>query len=191
MPAHVHIDAEILDDAKSMARETYMRFAGRTGYYYNTINSHLVGKIGELACVHWAASMGVDCDHVFRDAKRESEADLILMMEYDRRLRVEVKTWSSDLWQPFGRCVSTGQMPGVTAKADIVMWCIVDPLDGVGLGNRCTAEAEIMGWNTPADIAHIEPTWTGPIGRQRCNHQVPMEQVRPLDHLVAWLRGEA
>ena len=46
MPAHIHIDADMLNDAKSMAYETYKCFLGLPGYYDNTLNSHFVGKLG-------------------------------------------------------------------------------------------------------------------------------------------------
>ena len=192
MPARVQIDAGMLSDAKSMAHQTYIRFSGQPGYYDNTPNHHLVGKIGELACAQWAASLGVDCDQAFRDVNRMDEADLILNLEDPRKLRIEVKAWSSHLWEPFGRCVPARQMPQVSAKADIVMWCVVTPLDGVFLGHICSVEVDIAGWNKMTDIGQIQPTWTGPTGkRQVCNHQVPMDQVRPLDDLVAKVKPQA
>ena len=192
MPTRVQIDTRILDDAKSMAYQTYIRFSGEPGYYDNTLNSHLVGKIGELACAQWAACLGVNCDQAFRDVNRMGEADLIFNLEGPRELRIEVKAWSSDLWQLFGRCIPARQMPQVSAKADIVMWCVVTPLDGVFLGHICPVEVEVTGWNKMTDIGQIQPTWTGPTGRRQVrNHQVPMEQVRTLDNLVAKVRPQA
>lgn len=58
MPVHVHMDAEMLDDAKSMACETYKRFSEYPGHYGNDLGSHYLGKIGEMACVQWAENFG-------------------------------------------------------------------------------------------------------------------------------------
>ena len=188
MPARIEIDAETFDVAKSLARETYARFSQHLGHYDNSANNHWVGKLGELACALWAADMGFCCDQAFRVPDRMNEADLILILGAQRLVRIEVKSGSSHLWEPFGRCVSVGQMQGVCVKADFVLWCTVTPLSDVSQGSECSVQVE--GWNTPTEIAEIPPILTGPAGRQRWNHQVPMEQVRPLRELVARLRGE-
>ena len=190
MPAHIHIDADMLNDAISMAKETYECFKDRPGYYNNTLNSHIVGKTGELACAQWAANLNIPCDQAFRDVNRKNEADLILNSGDGRKLRIEVKTWSSHSWQLLGRCVSVAQMSQVRAKADIVIWCTVTPLRDLLL--KKYGVAVIKGWNKPTEVALIKPTLTGwPGQRQVHNHQVPMEQMRLLDQLVARLRGEA
>ena len=188
MPVDVHIDAEMLDDAKSMASETHQRFRESPGHYGNDLGSHFLGKVGEMACAEWTKNLGMCCDEVFRDLDRVNEADIILNLKGTRTIRIEVKSWSSHLWTPFGRCIPAGQIRDVCAKADIVLWCTVTPLLDVLQGNECNVQVE--GWNTPTEIAEVAPTWTGPTGRQVCNHQVPMEQVRPLDQLVAMLLGE-
>ena len=190
MSTRIQIEPEMLDIATCLANETYERFKGHSGYYENTLNSHIVGKIGELACAQWAGSLGIHCDQAFRDLERMNEADLILILGYGRRLRVEVKSWSSDSWQPFGRCVPVGQMPQIRAKADIVIWCSVTPLMDLLLNKA--GDAEIAGWNTSEEIATITPIWTGPPdGRLVCNHQVPVTNVRSIDQLVAMLHDES
>ena len=107
------------------------------------------------------------------------------MQEADLRLgvppaqRIEVKTWNAAFWQNLGRCVAVNQMPNIRAKADIVIWCITP--DSIASG----ASVTIAGWNTVAAIAQLPPIWTGPVGgRQVHNHQVPVEQVRPLGELA-------
>ncbi len=187
MPAHIHINDDMFNDAKSMAKETYERFKGRAGYYNNTCKSHLVGKIGELASAQWAANLNIPCDAAFRDPNRMSEADLGLHLDASRTLRVEVKCWSAEHWLALGRCVSVAQMPQVRAKAHIVIWCIVTPLMDLLL--KKAGDVEILGWNKIGDIAQTVPMWTGPTGgRQVHNHQVPIEHMRPLDSLVTLVR---
>ncbi len=189
MTAHIPVDTNMLMNATQMGVESFLRFKECHGYYENTPNSHIVGKIGELACARWAENLGIHCDQAFRDLNRKNEADLILNLGDTRIVRIEVKTWSSDWWQTFGRCIAVRQMRQVRAKADIVIWCASTPYSD--LAQRETGNVNIAGWNTPAEIARIEPTLTGRPGQDPVrNHQVPMEQVRPLDELDAWLRGE-
>ena len=188
MTAHVPVDINMLMDATQMGVESFLRFKGHPGYYENTLNSHIVGKIGELACAQWAENLGIHCDQAFRDLNRKNEADLILNVGDTRIVRVEVKTWSSNWWQTFGRCIAVGQMRQIRAKADIVVWCTSTPYSD--LVQREMGDVMIAGWNTVAEIAQIVPTWTGPPGRQHHNHQVPTEQVRPLEDLVARIRPQ-
>lgn len=78
-----------------------------------------------------------------------------------------------------GRCVAVNQMPDIRAKADAMIWCITP--DDIDLG----ASVKIAGWNKVAEIVQLLPIWTGPEGRRQVhNHQVPVEQVHPLEELV-------
>ncbi len=177
MAAHVLVTAEMAIAARSMAEETFRLFANSPGHYNNTVDSHFRGKIGELACEQWAASAGIPCEPIFKDATRMQEADLYLGVL--RAQRIEVKTWNAAFWQNLGRCVAVNQMPDIRAKANAVIWCITP--DGIASG----VSVEIAGWNTVAEIAQLPPVWTGPKGgRQVHNHQVPIEQGRPLANLV-------
>ena len=187
VPAIVQLDDDMMRTAIDMANVTYELFSDHQGHYDNTLNAHMVGKVGELACAQWAANLAVFCDQAFRDISRTNDADLILNLADGRKLRIEVKTWSSNLWQPFGRCIPAGQMAQVSAKADIVLWCKTTPLSDVSLGHKC--EVEIAGWNRSADIAQIPPIYTGPTGRRQVlNHQVPMDLMRLLGELKAIIR---
>ena len=190
MPELVPVDTDMIMAAAEMANETYGIFRDHQGHYDNTVNNHLVGKVGELACVQWATSLGLTCDQAFRDVNRTDEADLILNLGARGELRIEIKAWSSHTWTQLGRCVSVGQMQRIRVRAHVIVWCIVTPLPD--LLQRNTGEVQIAGWNTTAEVAQTLPIWTGPIGgRQVHNHQVPVEQMRPLDDLVAIVRLEA
>ena len=181
MTVSILLTDKMVADARAMAEETYRLFANAPGYYYNTPDSHFRGKIGELACAQWAENSGVPCEPIFKDANRMQESDLRL--GDPRAHRIEVKTWNTAFWQNLGRCVAVNQMPGIRAKADAVIWCVTP--DSIASGTTVA----IAGWNTVAEIAQLPPIWTGPVGgRQVHNHQVPVEQVRPLEELVNHLQ---
>lgn len=92
---------------------------------------------------------------------------------------IEVKTWNAAFWQNLGRCVAVDQMREIRAKADVVIWRIAPQSILPG------ASGEIEVWNTVVAIAHLPSVWTGPAGvRQVHNHQISIEQVRPLADLV-------
>ncbi len=200
MSASIPISRAMVAGAYHMANEMHNHFGGQDGPYRNEnkLEDHRTGKIGELACAQWAENLGVPCDPAFRDINRTAEADLILDRGPLIRLHIEVKSWSSipDSWQRLGRCVPAEQMERVMANSNVVMWCVVTPWQDLITrwhnGLEVCGEAVIKGWNKPAEVAQIMPTLTGWLGqKQVLNHQVPLEQVRPLDQLVAWLRGEA
>ena len=70
MTVSVLVTDEMVADARAMAEETFRLFANSPGHYNNTVDSHFRGKIGELACVQWAASAGIPCEPIFKDAHR-------------------------------------------------------------------------------------------------------------------------
>ncbi len=163
--------------ANTRAEETFRLFENSPGHYNNTLDSHFRGKIGELVCVQWAESSGFPCEPIFRDAHRMQETDLHWGGPHSQR--IEVKTWNATFWQNLGRCIAVNQMPNIRAKADIVLWCITP--DGIASG----ISVEIAGWNTVAEIAQLPSVLTGPKGgRQVHNHQIPIDQGRPLADLV-------
>ena len=181
MTVSILLTDEMVADARAMAEETYRLFANLPGYYDNTPDSHFRGKIGELACAQWAASAGVPCEPIFKDVNRMQEADLHLGDPPAQR--IEVKTWNVKYWQDLGRCAAVDQMPKMRVKADVLIWCITP--DSIASGTT----VEIAGWNTVAEIAQMPKVLTGLVGGRKVhNHQVPVEQVRPLEELVNHLQ---
>ena len=182
MTVSVQLTDEMVADARAMAAETHRPFANSPGYYNdNRFARHFRGKLGEVACEQWAISAGIPCEPIFRDNNRMQAADLHFGGLNSHR--IEVKTWNVKHWQNLGRCVSVKQMPGIRAKADAVIWCVTpDSIASV-------TTVEIVGWNTVAEIAQMPRVLTrAGSGRPVCNHQVPVEQVRPLEELVNCLQ---
>jgi len=177
MSETVQVDESMFERAMHLAEQTIAIFSGRPGHYNNTIDSHLRGKLGELACSKWISEQGVEFDSVYEDIGRMREADLIL--KTGNTMRLDVKTWNQRHWPALGRCISVNQMPALQAKADGIIWCITpDEL-------APAIEVEIVGWNTLADANSIEPTWTGPPGRRQVhNYQLSVSDIRPLQTLL-------
>lgn len=86
----ITIDADMFDVAQRMAKSTLEKFKNQTGHYPNKYNSHLRGKLGEIGCAAWLESFGLDCEPVFRDGERLSEADIIINGKTTHRC--EIKT---------------------------------------------------------------------------------------------------
>ncbi len=98
-------------------------------------------------------------DSVFRDASRDRECDLIASAK-----RMEVKTWNADYWVRWGRCVAVKQLPGIAAKADLIIWCTAT------MSPEPPVRVTIKGWNAISDLRTLEPVWTGPVGKQVHNY---------------------
>lgn len=146
MPPKVAITLkrDALLEAATLAAATIARWKGSPGYYPNTLHSHRMGKLGELACERWLTTEGVSVDPAFRDPDREGEADLLTP-----GARLEVKTWSERYWATMGRCVRPPQLPTLVDKADRIAWPYADERP-VG-----SADITIAGWSFVADIAEL------------------------------------
>jgi hypothetical protein len=179
----VHLDAREVADARALAEATHAKWKTTQGHYRNLSRSHLVGKVGEVAAEKWASQNCVLLEARFRDFEREGDADLLLGQRI-RTLRVDVKTWSSEYWGQWGRCVAVGQLAALRRKADSILWAYACDL------SERAASVYLAGWSTLAEVEAMAPVWTGPNGREVHNHQVAENQLRGLDELLADLREE-
>ncbi len=170
-------------EAVQLADETYRGFSKRPGHYNNTPNSHLRGKIGEIAFLRWLEGLGVAVDAAFRDIARTRKADLIAEGQRSS-VRLDVKTWDTRYWTEMGRCVAVGQLPKLQNKADGVIWCVSPAVLEPGV------TVEVVGWNTLDEVANAPRLLTGPVGRRQVeNFQVGLDAVRPLDDLLTMIQG--
>lgn len=179
MAATVTIAEDQFLVATAVAQQTLAMFAGKPGHYTNNLNSHLRGKVGEIACAAWLSGLGVGLEPLFLDVSRISEADIVIPGPRLRRL--DVKTWDVQHWNDLGRCVAVDQLEKLNAKSEGVVWCHSPTVLAPGVS------VEIVGWSTIADIRAAPVKWTGPSGgRQVNNHQVEAPSVRSTDSLIAW-----
>ncbi len=167
-------------EALRLAQQTLAIFAKMPGHYNNTLNSHLRGKLGEIAAADWLAANGIKIDAAFRDTGRIKEADIVGVGA--RTLRLDVKTWDSKYWPEMGRCVAVGQLDKLRNKAEGIVWCVSPSSLDPGI------EVEMVGWNTLADIEAAPRRMTGPTGRRQVdNYQVDPGNVRQPASLLAAL----
>jgi len=153
--------------ALHLAQRTYERNRDRADFSYaNKLETHQVGKLGEVGAEAWLRSHNIGVQPVFRDIDRENECDLLT-----DRFRIEVKTWSRRFWEPWGRCITPKQLPWITKKADLILWTTADHSDSRGA-------IRIRGWNTPDEVGTFPPCNTGPDWKPVFNHQVPIDRVR-------------
>jgi len=162
-----------------LAWRTARKFKGFKGHYTNSLGNHFVGHVGSLGAEKWALANGLAPVGIFRDIERAAECDLHVTLRGQLK-RVEVKTWSQDYWDEWGRCVAVGQVDDLKQKTDLIVWAVVFPDDD---GRPV---AMVNGWSTLADVVAAPKKWTGPAGRQVHNHQVDAEKIRDLASLLAW-----
>lgn len=178
MPRHdgdtddVRLWAEELAYARSLGEGTFRAFGGNRGYYRNTTNSHLIGKVGEVAVARWFEEHGYAVDRLFEEPGHEQECDLLCGGR-----RVEVKTWTAKYWASWGRCVAVGQVPALRKKADFIVWVTADV-------HESTALVVLQGWSSIEDVLASPVRWTGPAGKQVENHQLNESELRAISRLA-------
>lgn len=170
----VQLDGADFEVARSLAQKTFDRWKSAPGYYTNTFESHLNGKVGEVALLKWLGSQVVSIDAAFTDLKREREADVIVS-----GLRIDMKTWAEKWWPEMGRCIAVKQLPSLRKKADRIVW---------GWIRELTAEQAIVvlaGWSTIEDVELAPQRNTGPKGRRQVfNHQIDEVHLRTMSSLL-------
>lgn len=151
---------------------TFQKYALVRGHYFNTIDRHLVGHLGEFAAFIWLRDNGFEPEALFLDEKQEKKCDI------DTNIgRIEVKTWSNKHWDDWGRCVAVSQLPSIKKKADIVFWCSV-----LGVESE-TPMVKFRGWNRVEIFDEVEPKLTGNPGREVNNYQLNDTDLIPVEKM--------
>lgn len=160
--------------AEKLAVETYARFSRTKGHYNNTSNSHLRGKIGEIATSTALQELGFKVEDTYTDLDRMSEADLVV----SGNLRIDVKTWNVEHWNEMGRCISVDQIGKLERKADIIIWCISPNILTPGIS------VSVAGWNQVSEVRQAPRRLTGPQnGRKVENFQFEIGEIRDIKDL--------
>lgn len=169
------IESEDFEYAKSLAEETLGLFEGRSGHYSNSLNSHLRGKLGEIAASAALESLGLELNRMWADISKLSLADL----DVSGRFRADVKTWDRRYWPTMGRCIAVSQLPRLRFKAESVIWCQSDSNLAPGM------IVQVVGWNALADVELAPRRLTGPPhGRKIDNFQIEVSAIRPLRSIL-------
>lgn len=172
-PQRLELASGEVEEARVLADATYERFRSEAGHYRNLQRSHFIGKLAEFAVEKWMRSEGLDPDAAFRDPDRVGEPDLLL-----KKAGVEVKCWRPDTWDEWGRCVTPAQIRTIARKSEAVVWAIVDD-------EATPIHVDVVGWNTPEDIAATELRATGPDYRPVMNHQLAANALRDPGELLS------
>lgn len=164
-----------IEIATKLAVESLAVFSGRSGFYTNSLNSHLKGKLGEICFSRYLEAKGVSHEKLFMEIANLSSEDIKL----SSGVRIDVKTWSSSHWKELGRCVSVYQLAALKNKADAIVWCIApDIIDE-------NQKFYVRGWSKLDDVEQAEIRWTGPQhGRKVKNHQLEEAMIRDLKTLL-------
>ena len=168
------ISIEQFNLAETLAIETLHRFSNAKGHYNNTSNSHLRGKIGEIAVSTALEKLGFELENTYTDLDRMSEADIII----PGKLRIDVKTWNIEHWDEMGRCISVDQIGKLEKKADAIVWCTSPEMLAPGI---CV---EIVGWNKVSEVRQSPRRMTGPKnGRKVDNFLMDISDIRDFSDL--------
>jgi hypothetical protein len=166
--------------AVTIANDTLELFSSRRGHYNNTVNSHLRGKLGEIAVARFFGESGFMVNPVFRDLNQMAEADIVI----PGKCRIEVKTWSKNFWPSMGRCIAVDQLAKLQQKADLLVWCVSD--DELAPNMQIT----IAGWNLISDIPAAPRRLTGSAnGRKVDNYQLEPTALREISDITSFVKG--
>jgi hypothetical protein len=167
-----------IDEAIDYANETYERWKSFRGHYPNKYNSHVKGKMGEIAVEKILVERQINFVSHFRRSKAQGLCDIELDSTQPSP-RLDVKIWSLDHWLEQGRCVTPGQLPKLQKLADALVWTIVDLPDikkSSDLDHLTEMGVEVAVWSTVSDVASTSIRPTG--WRNIPNHQVEIDSMR-------------
>lgn len=180
MAVVVTLNPEENAEAKALARVLYAAYKDYNGPYPGNLESQFVGVQGETAVEKWLREMGQEPDSAFRDPRRSGEADILI----GPCRRLEIKTWSLGFFDRLGRCICCEQENSLRRKADAVVWATVqrEVVDMRWFRPHVT----LVGWNTVEEVLAIPVTFVGYLPKGGRNHQVPHDQLRPMEELLRW-----
>jgi hypothetical protein len=166
------LSSETKQAASILAKITFEKYRNNFGHYRNTANSHLVGHLGEFAAFIWLKDNGFNPSPTFLDSSKDRECDIQTNVA-----RIEVKTWSEQYWEKWGRCVSETQIASVKKKADLIFWLTVDGVESE------TPQATFRGWNEVGIFEGISSIMTGEVGREVRNLQLDPSQLNSMEEM--------
>jgi hypothetical protein len=175
-----------VDDVKwaiAVSQNSVEKWSERKGYYNNRLNSHLKGKLGELAVEKYLLGKKFKLDSHFRFSERENLCDIVIKVrKYTKIYRLEIKTWSANYWQELGRCIAVDQYPILKKKADFIIWCVVNSTAVAELLKKPQSVLiSLVGWSKINEIpnAPIKDTGTGEMRKVK-NYQLAEEDIHPI-----------
>jgi hypothetical protein len=157
--------------AENLAQDTFEKYQNVKGHYRNLLSSHVIGRYGEMGAYQFFINRQIDAYPYFSNIEYDNLCDINTKLG-----RCEVKTWNPDFWDDWGRAISVGQMPYLEKKADFILWCTAEEVQGL-------IRVSIHGWNRIEDMKVRSPIMTGPEGKQVENYQLKVEELRSLDTL--------
>lgn len=157
--------------AENLAQDTFEKYQNVKGHYRNLLSSHVIGRYGEMGAYQFFINRQIDCYPYFSNMEYDGLCDINTKLG-----KCEVKTWNPDFWDGWGRAISVGQMPYLEKKADFILWCTAEEVQGL-------IRVSVHGWNLIRDMKVRSPIMTGPEGKQVENYQLKVEELRSLDTL--------
>lgn len=122
-PCRVILSSEMISEARALGNETYKLFQHNYGYYTNTPDPHIRGKLGEIAVAWHLVSTGFEIQKHYQSIDSLSLCDIELISDIKYPI-IEVKTWNERYWDELGRCVAVGQYSSICQKPDVIIWCV-------------------------------------------------------------------
>jgi len=179
----INLNTEEVNWAIDSAKDSIKKWSEQKGHYNNKLNSHLTGKLGELAVEKYLLENEYDIDSHFRFPDREKLCDIVVKIKrYIKICRLEIKTWSEKYWVELGRCIAIDQYADLKKKADLVLWCVIPT---IGIGSIIKAPTEVtvklVGWSRIDEIVNAPVKHTG-IGDMRKIKNYQLAETEP--HLM-------
>ena len=185
----VTLSQEDIAWAVQRAQETLARWGKVYGHYNNKFNSHLKGRLGEVAVEKLIQQWELKHASHFRDADLDKWCDIELQKTISiTPCRVDVKTWSEEHWQDLGRCIAVNQVPSLEKKADRIIWCVVEKMETPSPETVLALESidvDVVGWSTLAEVKGAPIKFTGHAWMRKVeNHQLDVDALHPIGTFV-------
>lgn len=146
-PVSISLNEELVAAASALAYQAQELYSGCDGPYGdNSLEMHLVGKLGETALSNFFKSAGLAVKDDFATIDRESRSDLKIGIRRNW-VRLEVKTFSESSWPDRGRVISEAQQENIRKNSDFIFWCCASSISG----NR-SVSVKIMGYSPVSDL---------------------------------------
>ncbi len=174
-----------------MACQSIAKWRNVRGHYNNSLRSHLIGKIGEIATETWLRATGLALTPHYRDLSREQLCDISVNRADGSEIRIEVKSWFSEYWPDLGRCIAFDQYEALRRKCDLVIWCVLpNPIPVIETNDYDKYIVEVGRWSTLEDIKTAPRVWTGRGSMRKIyNYQLDETSLRNSESLLKLLKG--
>lgn len=143
----IRLTIDEYEKAERLATERRKYWEDRGQAQTNWAPNQETGALGEVGAHKWLVASGLVVDPAYEDLERQAEADLIVPGGSGR---IDVKTYHLGLGDAFR--INAKQVASLSAKADILLWCMETHEDSGFTADRNSCVVTILGWSRSDEL---------------------------------------